>query len=331
MKTMSSLPMSINEPRKNARWRRLLGYLLQAIVLIIVAVFVIRYLGDQWAQIQDSPPQINWLILLASQLGLTVGLALLPLGGWRALHDLDADLPPVTVWRIFFLSNIAKYLPGSVWALPGRAFLYQRAGVPVSRSVAAVFWEVVLMIFSAGTLALFAIRLVGDILPSAVFIALEVLLVFGSFGAYWLLRSPGFHAAISRLPLPNIVMRLLENESLWLSIRQIVRVVIFYWLAWIVIGLSFAGSAYAVSSHFPAHVGLELVGLYAGAWLVGFLVIIAPGGIGVRDVLLTVGLSVVFNDPLPAVIAIVARIAWTLAEVIGVIVTSAIYHRASNS
>jgi hypothetical protein len=98
-------------------------------VLIIVAVFVIRYLGDQWAQIQDSPPQINWLTLLASQLGLTVGLALLPLGGWRALHDLDADLPAVTVWRIFFLSNIAKYLPGSVWALPGRAFLYQRAGV----------------------------------------------------------------------------------------------------------------------------------------------------------------------------------------------------------
>lgn len=298
---------------------------LQLILAVVVVIFVTQYLSEQWAQVQADPPRVDWGILVLSQFGLTIGLGMLPLGSWAILRALDSPLPIVIVWRAFFLANIAKYLPGSIWALPGRAFLYQRAGVSTGRSVVAVFWEVLIMIFSAGTLAIFASRLVADTIPETVFILLVILFVLCFVVGLTILYSSRFKSAISRLPVPKIINRLMENRALWLSPRHIIQVTLYDWLAWVLIGVSFAGMVYAISPNFEARLWLELPALYAGAWLVGFLVIIAPGGIGVRDFLLTVGLSVFLDDPLPAVIAIVARIAWTLAEVTGVLLVSLVF------
>lgn len=318
---MVGLTIFASHPRLTTALR----WLIQITLAVVVVIFVAQYLGDQWEQVRDDPPEVDWGILLVAQIGLTIGFSTLPLGSQVILRALDTKLSSVTIWRVFFLSNIAKYLPGSVWALPSRAFLYQRAGVSTGRSVVAVFWEVLLMIFGAGTLSIFAYRLVDDTIPSALFILLVIIFTLGMIIGLTMLYSPRFQSLLARLPLPKVVNRLMENRALWLSPRQLVQATLSYWLAWILIGASFAGMVYAVNPDFEARLWLELPALYAGAWLVGFLVIIAPGGIGVRDALLTIGLSVFLNDPLPAVIAVIARIAWTLAEVTGVLLVSVIF------
>jgi len=90
----------------------------------------------------------------------------------------------------------------------------------------------------------------------------------------------------------------------------------------LVIGLSFSGMVYAVVPVFEAAWWLELAGLYMGTWVVGFLVFFTPGGIGVRDVLIGLGISIILGDPLPTIIAILARITWTIAEISNLLLAS---------
>ncbi|MEQ8672050.1 MAG: lysylphosphatidylglycerol synthase domain-containing protein [Aggregatilineales bacterium] len=302
--------------------RRSIVRAVQIIFFLALLIFVGVYLRDQLAQLRDNPLAINWTMLIFAQIGMTIGLGLLPLGSLLILRDLEENQRPFVIWRAFFISNIAKYLPGSIWALPGRMFLYQRAGVPTAKSVIAVFWEVLLMVTGAGITALLSLRLVTHYLPSGLVFSVIfggiVLVVIGVLS----LRSEKFINWLKSQKLPSILRRLLDRPDLWLSLPQILMVIFVYIVAWVVIGLSFAGIVYAIAPELSAGAVLEIIGLYAGTWMIGFLIIFTPGGIGVRDVLIALGLAVFLNEPIPATAAIIARIGWTLAEIVGVMLTS---------
>jgi uncharacterized membrane protein YbhN (UPF0104 family) len=62
---------------------------------------------------------------------------------------------------------------------------------------------------------------------------------------------------------------------------------------------------------------LTAAGAYALAWTVGFLVFIAPGGIGAREAALTIALSPMLPAGAPIVVAIVSRVVFTLVDLIG--------------
>ncbi len=64
--------------------------------------------------------------------------------------------------------------------------------------------------------------------------------------------------------------------------------------------------------------GLPFVvtGAYALAFVAGFLVFIAPGGIGAREAALTVVLTPVLPAGAPVVVAIASRVLLTLADLI---------------
>ncbi len=290
----------------------------------LLIFFVIRYLNSQWEQVRQTPVVIDWGLLAVAQFGMTLGLGMLPWGSWLALKYLGHVRPAAEVWRIFFISNLAKYLPGSVWALPGRAFLYQRSGVPAGKSIAAVFWEVLLMIMTTSALALLSIPLIAHYVDARV-LAVGILLgVIGTIGGGFLLHSPAFRrwlpAAIQvRFFRPDI-------GQMALSVSQIAKMILAYLLSWSVIGLSFAAMMASLSPNLSVLRWAELAGLYCGTWLIGFLAFFAPGGIGVRDVLIALGLSVFLGDPLPLVAAVIARIMWTLAEISGVILTLSYKH-----
>ncbi len=57
---------------------------------------------------------------------------------WRSLlADLDSTLPMPVAMRIFFLGQLGKYLPGSVWTVVAQADLGRDHSIPPRRTVAA--------------------------------------------------------------------------------------------------------------------------------------------------------------------------------------------------
>jgi hypothetical protein len=295
--------------------RRILYRTVSLTILLAIALFMLAYLGQLWRQLSEAPLQIDWSVLALSQGLMVAGLLMLPIVPYRILGYLKSPLPAPYLCRLYFLSNLAKYLPGGVWALPGRAFLYQRAGTSVAASAAGVLWEVALLVAAAAIMSILGLRLLLAYIPvwlviSAVIVTLSALVV------------SAFMSGRLRRLLPEALRDILQNNDLKLTVKQSVGLIAINMLTWLIIGLAFAIMVYSLHPSLAVSVWFELIGLYAGAWLVGFLIVVTPGGIGVRDGLLAAGLAVLFDAPLPVAIALIARIVWTLAEVVCLLIAS---------
>src|SRR5215472_2048484 len=83
---------------------------------------------------------------------------------------------PLSWMTLFFKSQLAKYLPGSVWQYAGRVALAHSRGVPAQRAVVSVAAEIG---YSALAAAAVASLVLGAIAASGVFAGLALLLPLG--------------------------------------------------------------------------------------------------------------------------------------------------------
>jgi len=115
----------------------------------------------------------------------------------------------------------------------------------------------------------------------------------------WLLRKAG------RSP----VVVSLSWRQIWLLIAR-------YFVVWITMGSSFAALTRAVTpigwpeTHY-------LIAAWAAAYVIGYLTLLTPAGLGVREGALALLLFAVMPQPAAAVIALVARLWMVLGEVLG--------------
>jgi len=107
--------------RRRSRW-------LTIAVLAVVAGFFVATLAARWNDVISLNWRLEpWLFVMATVLlALSYGLV-----AWLwgvALHR-AAGTRPATGARIWFLSNLARYVPGNVWSYVGAVELARREGV----------------------------------------------------------------------------------------------------------------------------------------------------------------------------------------------------------
>lgn len=296
----------------------------QTLFASAILYFMVGYLQDQWSQIENEPLNPDPLVLLLAQLGFIIGMGIQPFGTFIAIRGLDGKLTIPEVWQAFFIGQIAKYLPGSLWSLPSRGFLYNQRGLPIKNSVEVVLWETGLAVVAA-TLLFFIVSV--SLLWDYQYLPLIVLEIGGFslafLGAGIALRVPIIHAQFTRF---GIFRRLLEIFP-HLPLRQVALMLGFYVFQWTIIGAAFMGVVYSLDDSISLSEFLQGIGLFPGVWAVGLLIVITPGGIGIREALLTVALGSITPDPTPFYAAIIARICWTIAEVVGTTGSSILYSR----
>jgi uncharacterized membrane protein YbhN (UPF0104 family) len=261
---------------------------LLAVALLLAALWQQRHgLGDALAQLDIG-------VVLLSALFLLMGLMASMLA-WRALlKAVGHRLPVLTAARLYFLTQIGKYLPGSVWPVIAQIELGREEGVPPARSgVAAV------------------LNLVVGIATGIVVGLVSLLLANGSPGDYWWLLLPlpvlvllvrpavvqavvGFGLRVLRKPAPDV-----QLESRGVLVASGWSVVM-----WICFGLQ----VYVLVAAFGETDALaRSIGAYAIAWVVGFLVFFAPAGAGARELTLVVLLAPALDRPEALSVAVVSR------------------------
>lgn len=257
--------------RPSRRRATVASVLAGSVIGVVAAAFVVRTLARDWDEISEviADARPGWL-------GLAVALA--ALGSltmaalWqRALRLLDADLARTQVVARYFVGEIGKYLPGSVWSVLGRGELARRAGV---RRGAA---------YTSVALSLVALYLAAAIVVAA---GLPFLVGSGSAGAWWVvpLVAAGLiclHPAVLGC-LVGLAERLLRRDlnlvvPAW---RDSAVLVLSYTTAWLGVGTATWAMARALDSgaSWP-HVTVAAV----LSWLIGFLLVPVPGGVGVRE------------------------------------------------
>lgn len=176
--------------------------------------------------------------------------------------------------EIWFKSQLGKYLPGSVWQYAGRVTLGRRRGIPVQISLASIGVEVVASLAAAAIVSALALPLAYGFAAWTAGVLL--------CGVVYAFRG-GIMATAERLAAPALAR--VDRSTVAASLRAVPVAVGLYLVTWVLYGTAFWLTAHALFA-VPASDLLHYIGVFAVAWVAGYVVVFAPGGIGVREAVL---------------------------------------------
>lgn len=266
----------MNAPRNGSTRRRARTTFL-VVLLGISAWFFAHSLGAHWGEFRAAATTLrpDWLRTAAASALVLATYALL-VQSWRAL--VGGWGGRLAYWRgvrIWTVSNLARYVPGTLWSVGAMGVLAEGAGVPPAAAAGAAILNtllnvaagfVVLAVAGGDSLGRLAPRVphpraLGLALGLAGAVALPVCLPLVTALAARVLRRERSPA----LPWPTFVGAFVANV-----------------LAWISYGLAFGYFARAVLPAAGAN-WAGYVAVFTFSYLAGFLVLLAPGGLLVRE------------------------------------------------
>lgn len=253
--------------------KRWLGTALAVGIVAIATWFLVGRLRSQWDTVGPAlrnAPLWTLAVAFACAAGSMIGLAM----AWRViLWVLGASPPRRQMLTWYFAGEIGKYAPGGIWQLLGRSELATRGGVKRPVAYASVAASL-LQLIASGALT------VSLIAPWA----LEGYPDWIRFGTVGLapLVILGLHPRVIdqlRRTMVRLRMgRLAPPPVMW---RSTIAIVIAGIPSWILIGLTHLFLAIGLGVSVTP---LRIIGASIVAWVLGTVVIIAPAGLGVREV-----------------------------------------------
>ena len=294
-------PERLPDTRNRARTR--LKIWLFILVLAVVSYFIVRSIWGQWGVIRAHPwrPQLGWLAGSAAVMWFDF---LLIIQLWRILlfAVTGKRLRFGAAFRITALSNLGKYIPGKIWSVMGMVYLLCREGYPAPAALASTILHQAFTIIAG---AAFIIGVLGNELIRG---ALTVPVILVCALCIAILYPPIF----SRLL--NWGLRLVRREqvSVQLPFSKAVGLFGAYVAAWVVYGASFWCLLKGVGIQPTAFWGT--IAAFGGAYLLGFLALFAPGGLGVREGILAMLLAPQLSPGLAAFVAVISRFWMTILE-----------------
>jgi len=114
----------------------------QWLLAAVVIGFAVRELARQWESLAPALAgvRLEWGRILASG-ALVLATYLLLIEAWRStLRAWSQSLPFATAARIWFVSNLGKYVPGRVWQIAAMGAMAQRAGVSPAAAIEIPQW-----------------------------------------------------------------------------------------------------------------------------------------------------------------------------------------------
>lgn len=283
---------------------------MQFVAGALVVGLAVRTVALNWQSLRTQP--IDWQFspawLLASVLVVFASYAVLIEAWRRVVLSMGERLPFMTAARIWFLASLGKYVPGKVWALAGAAVLARRAGVEPSVAVAgAVVLQLLALASGAAVVALTARDAFQSVGQGA-----EPLL-----GVVILLSVLGV-AALTSQPLLDRLNRVLPSS--WPRLRAIrPAVVAAAFLANMAAWAAYGVALLMLARGLLPELGLNLsqsIGVFTCSYLVGFLALFAPAGLGPRESVFLLMLAGEIGLKPAAALALASRLLLTGTEVL---------------
>jgi glycosyltransferase 2 family protein len=285
---------------RSARQRRL-----RAAFLLVAVAFAALALASQWDEAGDRIGDLSVLHVALATL-CALGSLLTSFLAWReTLAGLGDRLPVPASARVFYLGQLAKYVPGSIWAIVGQMELAKVHGVRRERTATAGIVVLVISLAMGLLLGLLAVPALldadGALYASSVLLLVPLGVVLHPRVLTWLV-STGLRL-LRRPPLDGP----LRAAMIW-------RVAAFSLLSNALLGLQIWQLAVDVGGE-----GWDLlplsIGGYGLAAAISLVVIPLPAGAGLREAVLVLVLAPDIGAASATLVAILARLLLTLADV----------------
>jgi glycosyltransferase 2 family protein len=261
-------------------------------------------LAARWEEVRPLLGQLSMPSLAVALAAVLAGI-LATFLCWRAvLADLGGRLPVAAGARVFFLGQLGKYLPGSLWPVMAQMELGRDHQVPERASGAAVGVFLLLVVGTGLAVAAVAAPLMGT----------------DAVQAYWWLLAVLPLALLAVVPpvlnrLLALAVRLARRPPLPvpLSTAGVLRAAGWALASWLAYGVHvwvLAGALGAGGTLLAA----RATGAFAASWCAGFLVLVAPAGAGVREAALVLLLGAVLPRSQATVVAVLSRLLFVLGD-----------------
>jgi hypothetical protein len=291
------------------RRRALAAFRIGLALLVLLAV--VLAVAKNWSAVSEDLRRIEPAQLALAALLCTVP-PILTMLGWRViLADLGTPLHLAPAGGVFYVGQLGKYLPGSVWSVVAQAEMGARLHIPRRRSA-------VVALVSVGLAAICGL-IVG--LP-----ALPMLFSRNE-------STPLGWTLVAVLPLLAVVfwprllnwgiatgLRVLRRERLEheLSGRAVLLASLAFLTAWICSGLHVLVLAHAMASGdvAPGRLVVACISGFALASSLAMFSVVLPAGLGVREGLLVLMLGPIISTSSATAVIVVSRFLTVSSDVL---------------
>jgi len=290
--------------------KKVIKRILQALLIAVIFYFLARNLYINWNKILEYDWNVNYYFLAFSLVLSIVGAFLIALGWNLILRVLGGRLAHKRALKIFFITDLAKYIPGKVWTMVGKVYLCAKEGIPVARTSASVVIQPLIQVISGMLMFLVSLPFwtkTTDFMNKLYFFF--PLIPIGLIVLY-----PPIMTKVL-----NFVLTRLKQKPMELSIEygDILSILLLWCGLWILSGFTYYFLIIGIYS-IPLSLLPVVIGIFSVAGVSQFL---TPSGIGVLEGVLTVLLSLYLPVHIAIFIALLARVWKTATELVCVAIT----------
>lgn len=303
LSTVAPVPTEDDKPRRRPQW---LPMAIGVAAFAAAVGFLTWRVRGQWSEISAALGNVGWATVVGGVALSAAGMVFVAVSWYPPLADAGCrrSRKRVTAW--YFAGEIGKYIPGGIWPVVGRGELAHRSGIPRSKAYGSVAVSLTALLVANASLVILG----SPWLSGGVVVALCVAAAIGAAAAGTLMLLPVLHAR-----LPRRVRSLVDRSGLGFparapSLRDMLTLDL---VAWGCIGGASVVFASAVSdSASPVGVAVAML----ASWLIGFLIVPVPGGLGVREAVFVAAASGL-SDAEALTVALLARTSLVLVDLVG--------------
>ena len=291
--------------------------ILALVIILSVAFFFYQAFQSNWASIHDHKFDIDYLFLFLS-FSAMMATYLLSTYGWHLTINALSDHAKITFLQSVATvnsSSLVKYLPGKIWSYALQMYWLINAGFSKSLILYVNMINLFISIITSVIVGLAYLLFSSTKFPvAASFSLLLVLILIDIF-------CVAFNAAIFNWVL-SIVNKMFKRDIGYFDISK--KLMLNLHLIHLIAAFTFGVGAYLLCFGIGYHVEPDKILLVMSSLLlsdvIGFLTVIVPGGLGVREGVMYLILGGATPGSLSLILPVASRIVNMLVDIfLGVI------------
>jgi uncharacterized membrane protein YbhN (UPF0104 family) len=270
---------------------------------IVVLIFVAIYLNNNVHKVTSVLQQTPFIYVSLGFFSILIAKILLVAIMYQALRRFDIHLPGKHCFNVYNITQLGKYIPGSIWQFVGRIGFYKQAGMGNSDIRDTILLETFWVVASAFLVGISLIAITQIDLLSALSRKIPKLVIIIGVAAFMIM--------ILSLLLTQTRKLIISYAS---RFQFTVHAILTTISLWCVLGFSFW---IILLPHSETAISLTyIIGLFALSYALGFVVPFAPAGIGIREAVLVIGLVPYIDTDSAIILATLNRLIYIISEVI---------------
>jgi len=250
--------------------------------------------------------QLHWAFVIGGIFIPMPGLFLAAVIWADMMQTLHSKITFADHLRYYFMSHLGRRLPGTLWYLAGRSYLYKQQNESLTIPGTASGLELIVTIFSG---VLMTLLFIGYVYTQLSRFYILGLIIFGIVGL----------TGLQPTVIQYVLRRLKAPEIPHLAYRQIIRWLLGYSLIWLMGGVLLFVIANSVILVPLANLPF-MISIWCLVGTLSFIVFFLPSNLGFTEVGLSLLLSNIIPSTWAVLIAILARFLIMLYEIITVLI-----------